>query len=218
MGALALFLVIAGGTAYAANTVGSSDVINESLLSQDIKNGEVKTAELANNAVRTGNIAYGQVTKADLAVPEPWHAVGPGSTTEDLCSNPANTAVFCSDDYFGSLIPWNNFFGGHASAAFYKDQLGIVRLKGLVSNLASETTEGDPQVSPIFRLPAGYRPSSQRVFASIGRREFQEVTQARVDVKADGLVLLEIDCNFDDTCSAGGGYVTLDGISFRPDE
>ena len=37
-GLLALFLVIAGGTAYAANTIGSSDVIDESLLSADLKN------------------------------------------------------------------------------------------------------------------------------------------------------------------------------------
>ena len=33
MGALALFLVLAGGTAYAANTIGTSDIIN----------GQVKT-------------------------------------------------------------------------------------------------------------------------------------------------------------------------------
>ena len=40
MGALALFLVIAE-VAYAANTIGSSDVINESLLSQDIQNNQI---------------------------------------------------------------------------------------------------------------------------------------------------------------------------------
>jgi hypothetical protein len=50
-GFLALFLVIAGGTAYAANTVGSADVINESLLSQDIKNGEVKGADIAVDSI-----------------------------------------------------------------------------------------------------------------------------------------------------------------------
>ena len=43
MGALALFLVLAGGTAYAANTIGSSDIIDESILSRDVKNGQVRS-------------------------------------------------------------------------------------------------------------------------------------------------------------------------------
>ena len=59
LGALALVLVLAGGTAYAANTVFSSDIVN----------GEVKTADLANNAVTAGKIRNGQVGVADLAVP-----------------------------------------------------------------------------------------------------------------------------------------------------
>jgi hypothetical protein len=37
--------------AFAANTIGSSDIINESILSQDIKNGQVKAADIAANAV-----------------------------------------------------------------------------------------------------------------------------------------------------------------------
>ena len=40
-GFLALFLVIAGGTAYAANTVGSEDVIDNSLRSVDLHNNQV---------------------------------------------------------------------------------------------------------------------------------------------------------------------------------
>jgi hypothetical protein len=43
--------------AYAANTIGSSDIIDESILSQDIKNGEVKTADISNSAVTTLKIA-----------------------------------------------------------------------------------------------------------------------------------------------------------------
>ena len=35
-GFLALFLVIAGGTAYAANTIGSTDIINGQVKSADI--------------------------------------------------------------------------------------------------------------------------------------------------------------------------------------
>jgi hypothetical protein len=42
--------------AYAANTVGSSDIINESILSADIKNGEVKASEIATDAVGAAEI------------------------------------------------------------------------------------------------------------------------------------------------------------------
>jgi hypothetical protein len=43
MAALALFLVIAGGTAYAANTVFSSDIVD----------GEVKVADLGTGPTRS---------------------------------------------------------------------------------------------------------------------------------------------------------------------
>jgi hypothetical protein len=43
---LCLFLILAGGAAYAADTIGSSDIIDESILSQDLKNGEVKSDEV----------------------------------------------------------------------------------------------------------------------------------------------------------------------------
>ena len=43
---LALTIALGTGTAYAVDTVGSSDIINESILSQDLKNGEVKTDDI----------------------------------------------------------------------------------------------------------------------------------------------------------------------------
>ncbi len=57
-GLLALFLVIAGGTAYAANTIGSSDVIDNSLLSADLKN---------NQAVKSADVANGKLADEDIA-------------------------------------------------------------------------------------------------------------------------------------------------------
>ena len=56
MGALALFLVIAGGTAYAAGTVFSTDIVD----------GEVKGPDIAANAVGTGKIANNQVFSEDV--------------------------------------------------------------------------------------------------------------------------------------------------------
>ncbi len=72
MGALALFLVMAGGTAYAANTVGSSDIIDESIQSVDLKNGQVRSSDIAANTVypvdvRDDNLAGGGLGTVDIA-------------------------------------------------------------------------------------------------------------------------------------------------------
>ena len=56
MGALALFLVLAGGTAYAANTIGSSDIIN----------GQVKSADIGNNQVRSIDVTNDGLTGVDI--------------------------------------------------------------------------------------------------------------------------------------------------------
>ena len=63
---LALTIALGTGTAYAANTVGSDDIINESIKSVDLKNAEVKSADIAANAVGVGQIAPGGVQTSDL--------------------------------------------------------------------------------------------------------------------------------------------------------
>ena len=55
---LALMIAVAGGTAYAADTIGSSDVIDNSLLSADLKN---------NQAVRSPDVRDEALTGADVA-------------------------------------------------------------------------------------------------------------------------------------------------------
>jgi hypothetical protein len=57
MAALSLFLVVAGGTAFAANTVFSSDIVD----------GEVKNPDLASGAVTNGKLAGGAVTSETVA-------------------------------------------------------------------------------------------------------------------------------------------------------
>ena len=53
---LLAFVVLAGGAAYAANTIGSADIID----------GQVKTPDLANNAVRTGKVLDESLTGHDI--------------------------------------------------------------------------------------------------------------------------------------------------------
>ena len=68
LGALALFLVLTGGVAYAANTVGSDDVIDNSLLSADVKNQQLRSADIHDGGVQGIDIveaSLGVVPNAD---------------------------------------------------------------------------------------------------------------------------------------------------------
>ena len=57
MSTLAVVLVVAGGTAYAANTIGSSDVIDNSLQSVDLKNNDVRGADVRTDSLTGADIA-----------------------------------------------------------------------------------------------------------------------------------------------------------------
>ena len=53
---LALVIALGGGAAYAANTIGSSDIIDESIQSVDLKNGQVRTADVVNDGLTGADI------------------------------------------------------------------------------------------------------------------------------------------------------------------
>ncbi len=64
--ALALFIAL-GGTAYAVNTVGSADIVDESILSQDIQNQQVKVNDLAIDSVWGSRLKDGGIFAGKLA-------------------------------------------------------------------------------------------------------------------------------------------------------
>jgi hypothetical protein len=74
MGVFLLAAFIAGAfiaspelRAYAAATITSADIVNETIKSEDIKNGEVKTNDLAGNSVTAAKIKDGEVTAVEIA-------------------------------------------------------------------------------------------------------------------------------------------------------
>ena len=67
MAALSLFLVIAGGSAYAANTVFSTDIVDGQVKSPDLAGAAVTNSKLGNNSVGTGKVADNSLAAADLA-------------------------------------------------------------------------------------------------------------------------------------------------------
>lgn len=66
MAAIACLGALVGGTAYAANTIGSSDVINESLLSEDIKNETVAGHDIKPSTIGSGRIADSTIQGLDV--------------------------------------------------------------------------------------------------------------------------------------------------------
>lgn len=71
MGALALFLVLTGGTAYAANTVFSTDIANNEVYGIDIRDdtlegGGLGHVDLKPGAVRSSEVANNSLTGADI--------------------------------------------------------------------------------------------------------------------------------------------------------
>lgn len=67
MSTLAMFLVVGGGTAYAADTVFSADIVDGQVKTVDIGLGQVSPARLALGAVTNARLANGAVDSAKVA-------------------------------------------------------------------------------------------------------------------------------------------------------
>ncbi len=131
MALIACVGVVAGGTAYAANTIGSSDVVDESLLSQDIKNGEVKATELAgaavtNSKLATNAVGSGKVVDESLAALD----LGPDSVgTSEVAGSALTGADVSFDSLTGSDIRESSL-SVNALGCQSGKVLGFARVKG----------------------------------------------------------------------------------------
>ncbi len=66
MATLAVFIAL-GGAAYAADTVGSEDVIDESLASVDLKNNQVRSADVQNESLIGADVNDGSLDGGEIA-------------------------------------------------------------------------------------------------------------------------------------------------------
>ncbi len=95
---------------------------------------------------------------------------------------------------------WINFGAGASTAAFYKDPLGVVHLKGLLSNSPGAVAK------VAFTLPPGYRPAQVLFMPTSG----DPTGRTGVDVLTNGDVRPA--CQGADPCNPG-----IDGLTFRAD-
>ena len=213
IGAVALFLVVAGGTAYAANTVFSTDIVDGQVKTVDLATGAIVTAKIADGAVTSAKVLDGTLQGRDVAdnslkgadIDESSLAgvgggsmqasrnVASGTFVPDKC--PATTATFCSG--------WFYQYEPSERLTFFKDASGIVHLQGQAfcfSDYPPQCAYGNE----IFVLPTGFRPAGQLWFDTDGTGH----TRAVVEIAANGMVSLR---SGDPT-----GHLEFSGISFRP--
>lgn len=75
---LALVIAIGGTTAYAANTIRSRDVVNNSLTSADIRNNSLTARDVRDNSLGSGDIRNNTLRARDFRAGElPAGATGP---------------------------------------------------------------------------------------------------------------------------------------------
>ncbi len=143
--ALIAIVLAVGGNAVAftlgKNSVGAKQLRRSSVTTAKIKRQAVTAAKVKKgtltgqqiNVATLGTVPVAQ-TANTIVPPEGWHGVG-------LAGEP------------GFLGEWHNASGFIEVVGFYKDQGGVVHLKGTAV----------PGTSPaIFQLPPGYRPTSGR--------------------------------------------------------
>lgn len=167
-------LVVAGaGTATAAALITSSNqVASGAINSGDLKNGK---------AVKLADLTPATKTKLTEAPPvEVFHEVGTAGEP-------------------GFQTSWVNFGPTtYDTAAFYKDPLGVVHLKGTVSGGA---------IGPIFTLPPGYRPAKSQFFPVNAANAYGVVL---IRGTSEGVQAGRVHFN-----AGSNSFVSLDGITFR---
>jgi hypothetical protein len=143
-----LALVVAlGGTAMAASTLGTNTVGPRQLRRNAVTTAKVKNKAITAAKIKPGTLTGAQVntsslgtvpaaqTANSLAPPENWHIVGASGEPQ-------------------FEEKWKNQGPPLLSVAFFKDDEGIVHLRGVAANGKNGL---------VFKLPPGFRPADERV-------------------------------------------------------
>jgi len=211
---LCLFLLLGGGAAVAAglakNSVGTKQLKKSSVTTVKVKDGAITEAKIAKGAVTASKIADGSLTGAQIDASTlgtvPSARTASTANTADT-ANVANTAGIAksltpSEPWHLVGAPGEPKFSGtwfssgtsYGPVAFYKDQTGIVHLKGPAANGVSG--------EEIFRLPPGFRPDPGTFLA------FPVLCNCLEDT-------LEISGSNGEVRIGGGNLVHLEGVSFK---
>lgn len=207
---IALFVAL-GGTAWAAATINGSDVVNNSLKSVDLKDDKgVKGADVVPDSLSGDEIHEDGLGSVPSAV-----NAESAANAEALDGKDSSSFQALGSDGWTALslhavaggCHWADFGLGFTTAGFFRDQDGIVHLRGLVRAVPTDQLCPSSWLTLIGTLPAGYRPEASGVFTISANNK-----PGRVDVLANGQIVPDGSYpGLDDVRN----WLSLEGISFR---
>jgi hypothetical protein len=208
-----------------ANSVGTKQLKSGAVTGAKIHRGAVSAADIGQGSLQGNLLADGSLTGKQInagtlgTVPNATHAgsadsatnAGHATNSDQLGGLPAASYLTgpaeawhevgsAGNPSFGPCSGtdnWQNFGSTESTAAFFRDQAGIVHLKGTVKCPTSNTITGG-----MFTLPAGYRPAANSEFLA----NYDAGTANTLEVLASGQVATE---------AVVSSSLSLDGISFR---
>jgi hypothetical protein len=153
-GVLALFLVLAGGTAYAADSVLSSDIKDGEVKTADLGNSAVTNAKLAASSVNTGKVQDGTLQAKDLAPGVAGGAtpiVFAPSNGSCVTGDPLTPACSVQQSLPGGLVLSEKCFGGPGGTA---EEL-VVNANGPAGSIVNYAYYGGDASSQFGQAPNG---------------------------------------------------------------
>lgn len=191
MSTLGVFIAL-GGTSYAVarNSIGTPQLRNGAVTSAKVRNGTLTRADLARSAI---GLRGPRGTAGPLGPLGPTGPVGP--------PGPAAAEAWKGLPFTNG---WTNYGPPWETGGYRKDQLGVVHLRGLISQAAGAPTGG-----PIAILPPGYRPLRSRIFA-VHTGETPHAI-GRVQMSPDGQFV------WSDGATGETDYTSLEGVAFETD-
>jgi hypothetical protein len=192
MSTIAVFIAL-GGTSYAVarNSIGTAQLKAGAVTSGKVRDGTLIAKDLA------PGLLPGRGPRGPLGAPGPPGAAGaPGATGPAGSAGPGPAEAWQALSFTNG---WSNYGAGWETGSYRRDQLGVVRLRGLVTR-ASGTPAGT-----IAILPPGYRPQRPRIFVL---QSGESPTPALVIVQADGAIV------WSTGAFTEADWTSLDGLSF----